>query len=135
MRFLPVPADGGGEVADAMDDSPDVHADHEFPVGGWHVDHPGAVHRHASVVAGDMQFSEVPFGFRQCIENGLLLRHIDPHRHNALVGTGEAMRCLFDCVFLNGGHDHVGAGLRERGGYAEAMPDAAPVTIAVLPEM
>jgi hypothetical protein len=90
------------------------------PVGGWHVDHPGAVHRHAGVVAGDMEFSEVPFSFRQCIENGLLLRHIDPHRHNALVGAGEAMRCLFDCVFLNVGHDHVGAGLCERGRDAEA---------------
>jgi hypothetical protein len=30
------------------------------------------------------------------------------------------MRCLLDCAFLNVGHDHVGAGLRERGRDAEA---------------
>jgi hypothetical protein len=52
-------------------------------------------------------------------QNGLLLRHIDPHRHDALVGAGKAMRRLLDCVFLDVGHHHVGAALRERRGDAE----------------
>jgi hypothetical protein len=120
MPFLTVTEDCGDEMADAVDDPPDVHADHELPVTGRHVDHFGAVHRHAGVVAGDMKFAEVAFCFRQGIENGLLLGHIDLHRHDALVGAGEAMRRLLDRVFLDVGHDHVGAGLRECGGDAEA---------------
>ena len=79
-----------------------------------------AMHRHAGIVAGDVQLAEIAFGFRQRIEHGLLLRHIDPHRHDALVGAGKAMRGLLDRVFLDVGHHHVGAGLRERGRDAEA---------------
>jgi hypothetical protein len=79
--------------------------------------HPGAVHRHSGVVAGDVQLAEVAFGFRQCSEHRLFLRHVDPHRHDALVGAGQAMRRLLDRVLLDVGHDHVGAGVRKRGRY------------------
>ena len=67
-----------------------------------------------------MELAEVAFGFRQGIENGLLLRHVDAHRHDALVGAGEAVGCLLDRVLLDVGHDDVGAGLGERGRDAEA---------------
>ena len=120
VPLLAVLQDRGNEVADAVDDPPDVHADHEFPVGSRHVDQPGAVHRHAGVVAGDVELAEVAFCLGQGIEHGLLLRHVDPHRHDALVGAGEAVRRLLDRVFLDVGHDDVGAGLGERGRDAEA---------------
>ena len=72
------------------------------------------------VVAGDVELAEIAFGFRQGVDNGSLLRHIDPHRHDPLVGAGEAVSSLLDRVFLNVGHDDVGAGLREGGRDSEA---------------
>ena len=68
MPFLAVLQDGGDEVADAVDDPPDVDADHEFPVAARHVDQPGAVHRHAGVVAGDVQLAEIALGLGQGID-------------------------------------------------------------------
>jgi hypothetical protein len=50
----------------------------------------------------------------------LLLRDIDPHRHDPLVGAGETMSRRFDRILLDIGHDHVRAGLRQRGRDAEA---------------
>jgi hypothetical protein len=70
------------------------------------------VHRHAGVVAGDVELAEIAFGFHQGIEDGLLLRHIDPHRHDALVGAGKGMRGCLDRVLRDIGHDHVGTGFR-----------------------
>ena len=67
-----------------------------------------------------MKLAEIAFRFRQSIEDGLLLRYIDPYRHDALVGAGQAMGGLLDRVLLDVGHDHVGAGFRERGRDAEA---------------
>ena len=100
--------------------APDVDADHEFPIAARHVDQSGAVHRHAGIVAGDVELAEIAFGFGQGIEHGLLLRDVDPHRHDPLVGAGEAMSRLLDRIFLDVGHDHVRTGLRERGRNAEA---------------
>jgi hypothetical protein len=72
------------------------------------------------IVAGDVELAELLLGLRQGIEHGLLLRHIDPHRHDAFVRAGEAMGRLLDRIFLDIGHDHIGAGLCERGRDAEA---------------
>jgi hypothetical protein len=80
---------------------------------GRHVDHSGAVHRHARIVAGDVELAEIAFGFGQSIEHGLLLRDIDLHRHNPFVCAGESMGRLFHRIFLDVGHDHVRTGLRE----------------------
>src|SRR5271165_2294558 len=120
MPFFPVLEDGGDEVADAVDDPPDVDADHEFPVTGRNVDHSAAVHRHAGIVAGDMKFAEMAFGFGQSIEHGLLLRHIDPYGHDPLVGAGETMSGLLDRILLDIGQDHVRTGLCECCRNAEA---------------
>ena len=114
MPFLAVLEDGRNEVADAVDDPPDVDADHEFPVGGGHVGELDTVHRHAGIVAGDMKFAERPFGLGKCVKHGLFLRHIDAHRHDALVGAGQAMGSLLNSSFLNVGHDHIGTGFRQR---------------------
>src|SRR6516225_6409221 len=113
MPFFAVLEDGGDEVADPVDDPPDVDADHEFPVTGRHVDHSGAVHRHARIVAGDMELAEIAFGFGQSIEHGLLLRDIDPHRHNPFVCAGETVGRLFHRIFLYVGHDDICTGLCE----------------------
>ena len=103
-----------------MDNPQNVHTNHEFPVAGRHVDHPGAVHGYAGIVAGDVKLAEIALGLRQGIKDGLLLRYVDPHRHDALVGPGKAVRRLLDRVFLDVCHDNVRAGLRERGRNAQA---------------
>ena len=61
-------------------------------------------------------------GLAQRIDDGLLQGHIDPHRHDPLVGAGEAVRRLLDRILLDVGHDDIGAGLGKRGRDAE--PDA-----------
>jgi len=78
--------------------------------------------QHAGFVAGDMELAEIALRFGQGIEHGLLLGHIDPDRHHALVGAGEAVGRLFDRIFLDVSHDHVCTRLRERG--RNAQPDA-----------
>ena len=120
VPLLAVLQDRGHEVADAMNDPPDVHADHEFPVARRHIDQLCAVHGHAGVVAGDMKLAEVAFRFRQGIDNRLFLRHVDPHRHDPLVGAGQTMGGLLDGILLDVGHDDVGAGFRKRGRNAKA---------------
>jgi len=105
MPFLPVPQDCGDEVADTVDDPPNVHADHEFPVTERHVDQSGAVHRHVGIVASDVELAEIAFGWRESIEHGLLLRDIDPHWHNPLVPAGETISRLLDRIFLVISHE------------------------------
>src|SRR6185437_2053222 len=107
-------------MADAVNDAPDIDADDEPPVGWGHIDQPGAVHRHAGVVAGDVELAEVAFGLGQGVDDRLLLRYVDAHRHDALVGARQPVGGLLHHIFLDVRHDHVGAGLRERGGDAEA---------------
>src|SRR5215470_1448695 len=87
---------------------------------GRQVGHFSAVHRHAGIVAGDVELAKIAFGFSQGIEHGLLLRHIDPDRHDPLVRAGETMSRLLDNILLDIGHDHIRTGLRERGRNAEA---------------
>ena len=48
-----------GAHPDPVDDAPNVYTDHEFPIAGRHVDYSGAVHRHAGVVAGDVELAEM----------------------------------------------------------------------------
>ena len=120
MPFFPVLQDGGHKVSDTVDDAPDVHADDEFPIFAWHVDEFGAVHRHAGIVAGDMELAEVALGFHQSVEHRLLLRDIDPHRHDPLVRTGEAMSRLLDRILLYIGHDDVRTRLCKCGRNSEA---------------
>jgi hypothetical protein len=96
------------------------HTNHEIPVVRRHVDHPCTVHRHAGVVASDVKLAEIAFGFRQGIDDGSLLCHIDPDGHDTLVGAGEAVGRLFDCVLLNVRHNDIGACFSERGRDAEA---------------
>jgi hypothetical protein len=48
-----------GAHPDPVDDAPNVYTDHEFPVAGRHVDYSVAVHRHAGVVAGDVELAEI----------------------------------------------------------------------------
>ena len=115
MPLFSVLQDRRDEVADTVNDAPNIDADHKLPVGERHLDQFGAVHRHAGIVAGDVEFAEIAFGFRQGIENRLLLRDIDPHRHNSLVRARETVGRLFDRIFLDVSHDHVGAGLSKRG--------------------
>ena len=67
-----------------------------------------------------MQLAEVALGLVQRIDDRLLLRHIDAHRHDPLVGAGEAVRRLLDGILLDIRHDDVGAGLGERSRNAEA---------------
>ena len=52
----------------------------------------------------------------------LLQRHVRPHRHDALVRARPDVRRLLDRIFLDVGHDHVGACLGER--RRDAQPDA-----------
>jgi len=86
-------------VPDAVNDSPDVDAHDEYPVSVRHVDQSGAVHRHAGIVAGDVQFAECALGFRQCVNDGLLDCDVTPHRHDAFVRPRESVRGLFDASF------------------------------------
>jgi hypothetical protein len=72
------------------------------------------------IVAGDVKLAEVMLRLSGGIDDGLLLRYIDPHRHDPLIGAREAMGGLLDRVLLDVGHNHVGAGFRERSGYAKA---------------
>ena len=80
------------------------------------------MHRHAGIVAGDVQFAEIAFGLGQRVEHGLFLCHVDAHRHHPLVGAGQSVRRLFDAVLADIGEHDIGAGLGQRGGDAE--PDA-----------
>jgi hypothetical protein len=48
------------------------------------------------------------------------LRHIDLYRHDAFVRAGKAVGRLLHRVFLDVGHDDVGACLRKRSGDSEA---------------
>jgi hypothetical protein len=50
----------------------------------------------------------------------LLQRHPDLHRQDAFVRPGEAVRGLFDRIFLDVGHDHVRARLGKRRRDTEA---------------
>jgi hypothetical protein len=59
--------DGGHEMPDAVDNSPDVDTDDELPVAGRHVGQPSAVHRYAGVVARDVQLAEIALGLSQGI--------------------------------------------------------------------
>jgi hypothetical protein len=102
--------------------TPDVDADHELPILQRRVDQAGTVHRHAGIVAGDVQLSEITFGFGQSIEDGLFLRDIDSHRQHAFVCAGETVSRLLDQIFLDVRHDDVRSGLCKRGRNAE--PDA-----------
>ena len=79
------------------------------------------MHRNAGVIASNMQLAEVTLRFRQSVEDRLFLCHIDPHRHHALVGAGQAVRRLLDRFLLDIGHDHVGTGLGQSG--RDAKPD------------
>ncbi len=116
----PVLQDRRDDVADPVDDAQDVDAHHELPISGRHVDELCAVHRHAGIVAGNVQLAEIALGLRQRIDDGLLLRNIDPHRHDALVGVGESVRRRLDRLLLDVGHDNIGSGLGERRRDAEA---------------
>ena len=89
-------------------------------IAARHVNEPRAVHWHAGIVASDVQFAEIAFGFRQRVEHRLLLRDVDPHRHDPFVGAGEAVSRLFDHIFLDVSHDHVRTRFRKRGRDAEA---------------
>src|SRR6516225_9405407 len=80
------------------------------------------MHRHASIVADDVQLAEITFGFGQSIEHGLFLRDIDPQRQHTLIRAGETMSRLLDQIFLDVRHDHVRASLCKRG--RNAKPDA-----------
>jgi len=80
------------------------------------------MHRHAGIVADDVQLAEITFGFGQSSEHGLFLRDIDPQRQHTLIRTGETMSRLLDQIFLDVRHDHVRASLCKRGCNAE--PDA-----------
>ncbi len=116
MPFLAVLQDRRHEVADAVDDPPHVDADHELPILDRHIREPHAVHRHAGVVAGDVQLAEIALGLGQRVQHRLFLGHVDPHRHHTLVGARKRVRRLFDRVLLDVGHHDIGARLGERGG-------------------
>jgi hypothetical protein len=64
VPLLSVLEDGGNEMTDTVNDPPDVHANHEFPVARRNIDQPASVHRHASVVARDVKLAEIAFRFR-----------------------------------------------------------------------
>jgi hypothetical protein len=67
MPILAVLLDGGHEMPDAVDNSPDVDTDDELPVAGRHVGQPSAVHRYAGVVARDVELAEIALGLSQGI--------------------------------------------------------------------
>ena len=73
-----------------------------------------------ALLQADMQLAESALAFRQGVDNRLLQRHVDLHRHDAFVRPGEAVRGLFDCIFLDVGHDHIGARLGKHRGDSEA---------------
>jgi hypothetical protein len=123
---LAVLEDRRHEVADAVDDAPDIDADDEGPVRHRHVDQPGAVHRHAGVVAGDMELAEAALGLAERVDHRLLLGDVDPDRQHLLVGAGQKVGCLLHVVLLDVGHHHVGTCFGERRGDAEADPRGGP---------
>ena len=107
--------DSGDEVPEPVNDPPDVDADNELPVSGGHADELGAVHRHARIVASDVELAEVALGFGQRVDYRLLLRHVDPNRQDTLVGAGQGGCRLLERFGLDVGHDHIGAGRCEGG--------------------
>ena len=81
---------------------------------------PDAVHRHAGIVAGDVQFAEIALGLGQRVDHRLFLGHVDPTGITCLLVPDRSVRRLFDGVLLDVGHHDIGAGLGQRGGDAEA---------------
>jgi len=116
---LAVLQDRRHEVADAVDDAPDIDAHDERPVGHRHIHQPGTVHRHAGIVAGDVELAEAVFRLGQGVDHRLLLGDVDPDRQHLLVGAGQPVRRLFHRVLLDVGHHHVGASLGQCRGDAE----------------
>jgi hypothetical protein len=117
---LAVLQDRRHEVADAVDDAPDIDAHHERPVGQRHIHQPGAVHRHAGIVAGDVELAEATRRLGQRVDHRLLLGDVDPDWQHLLVGAGQLMRCLLNRILLDVGHHDVGAGFGKGRGDAEA---------------
>ncbi len=107
-------------MADAVDDAPDIDAHDERPVGHRHIHQPGTVHRHAGIVAGDVELAEATLRLGQRVDHRLFLGDVDPDRQHLLVGAGQLMRCLLYRILLDVGHDDVGTGFGKGRGDAEA---------------
>src|ERR1043165_8901896 len=81
---------------------------------------PGARHRHAGIVAGDVELAEATRRLRQRVDHRLLLGDVDPDRQHLLVGAGQLVRGLLHRLLLDVGHHDVGARFGKRRGDAEA---------------
>src|SRR5215216_3862827 len=135
MPLFTVLQHGREEVTDAVNDAPQIDADRELPVAARHVDEAGAMHRHAGVVAGDVQLAEMALGFGQRVEHGLLLRDVVRTGMTRLLVPDRPCAAPSTASFWMSASTTLAPASASAVAIASPMPDAAPVTMAVLPEM
>ena len=118
----PPPSEVGQEGAAAVDDAPEVHAQHPLP-GADRAEPRVGPRRHAGVVAHDVHRAEaLDGGGGQRLDLGLLA-HVGPHREGLDAVGGDLLGGGGQGVVLHVGQDDVQAGGGEALGQGE--PDAA----------
>src|SRR5438552_17576524 len=136
MPFLAVLQDRGHEMADAKNDAPDVDAHDEVPIALRHIVEAHPVHRHAGIVAGDVQLAEILLGLalsasttdcsKVTSRRTGMTRLLVPERRCAASSTAS---------FWMSAMTTLAPASASAVAMPSPMPEAAPVTIAVLPQM